>query len=160
MTGLKLIFYKLYLFFLSIWLGAGLYQALAFNQSWYDDPLAYVDHLTAYPVPGAINPIPVLTILLAVFTVFSLILLLGYHGSGKKTSFISLGGMFIVLLATYIFYVPTSGKIFEGSGSYSNDQIVSMSKSWVLLDYLRQLMVIFLYFMGLVALARFRSPRR
>ena len=160
MTGFKLIFYKLYIFFLALWMGGGIYIALAESESWYDDPATYIDHISSYPVPGAADPMPTIMLCLSVISVLAMLIFLSYHGHGKRGAVVSFTGTLLILLWTYLYFIPTHAKIFDDSGAYSNDQIVSMSKMWIILNYIRLIIIVFIFFTGLVAFSKLRSSRQ
>jgi hypothetical protein len=140
-------------------MGAGFFSTLEHNEGWYADPTAYVDHTMTYPVPGASNPWPVLTILLLIFNLMALLAFLRYHGPGKRSAIIVFTGIFFILISTFLYFVPTLGKIFDDTGSYSMVQIISMSRTWIILNYIRLVILVLLFFVGLFALLKFKTYR-
>lgn len=158
MTGFKLIFYKLYIFFLSLWMGAGIYTTLAESQGWYNDPVTYIDHITSYPVPGSVDPWTTLTVCLSIVTILCILLFMSYHGPGRRTALVSFSGTFIILFFTYLYFIPVKDRLFDVSGTFNN-QVVSMSRMWIILNYIRFLIVVFIFFTSLVALSKFKSSR-
>ena len=159
MTAFKLLFFKLYLFVLSLWMGALVYTALAENEAWYADPIGYIEHVTSYPVPGASNPMWILMLFVTVCTLLCSIVFFLYQGPGKKTAYISLSATVFLLLATYFYFQPEYETLFDVLYNF-NPQVVSMSRTWIVLNYIRIILLMITFFIGLIALAKFRTVKK
>src|SRR5688572_25195696 len=104
--GFKLLLFKLYLLLLALWMGSLSYMTLGGSDSWYADPVTFIDHVVNYPVPGFNDPMPAFTIILSIVTFLSMLLLFTYHGYGRRTAFVSYLLMFAVLFSTYVYFTP------------------------------------------------------
>lgn len=156
MIGLKRIFYKLYIFILALWMGGSVYNCLAESSGWYEDPVNYIDHITSYPPPGYEDPLNNITGCLVGVTIICLLIFIIYHGPGRRTALISLTGTLAVLVLTYAYFIPVRAKLFDESQAF-NDQVINMSRTWIILNYIRLFFTVILFFISLVALSVFKS---
>ncbi len=154
-TKTKRGFFIVYLLFFAIWLGAAFHDSFSTNFAWYHDPMVYIKFTTENAIPGIINPWPLSTILFLLSTLVALFLLTKYKGPGKKGAFISVCGALAIIIATLIYFVPGLSKIFGHTNEYSQASLVAMSRTWILLNILRFIMLVFLFLAGLRALAKF-----
>lgn len=155
MAGFKRIFYKLYIFLLAIWMGGNVLTSLNLSQGWYDDPVGFIDHVASYPPPGIIDSTYNLTGFLSVITLLGLFIFIIYHGPGRRPALISLSGILLILIVTYAYFIPVHAKLFDESQTF-NDQIISMSRTWIISDYLRTFFTVILFFISLAALSEFK----
>ncbi len=153
-TKTKINFYITYLLFLAIWLGSAFHSKFSTNYTWYVDPITHINHTTEYITPGIINPWPFSTMLLLIFTIIALFMFKNYNGLGKKEVMISLIGTLVILAITFIYFVPTLGKIFGDNNQYNNQSLIKMSRMWVILSFVRFIIIVFLFLWGLRGLRK------
>lgn len=153
-TNTRMTVYILFLFFLAIWLGSAFHDTVSTNFAWYKDPLTHINHSIQHPVPGAINTWVISTALLAVITIIAFLFFIRYRGKGKTEILSVISGTLIILVTTFLYFVPTLIKIFEQTTEFRNEQLIAMSHQWVILNFLRLLMLMMLFIIGLVGLVK------
>jgi len=156
-TKTKKSFFIGYLVFSAIWLGAAFHDTFSTNYTWYTDPLRYIKYTISNITPGAISPWPFSTILLLISAIIALILFIKYKGPGKKEAITSIAGTLVIIAITLVYFVPTLGKIFGDTNKYDESMLVTMSRTWVLLNVVRFLILVYLFINGLRALAKFHT---
>lgn len=146
--------YLLFLFFLAIWLGSAFHDTVSGNIAWYKDPLTHINHSIKHPVPGAINTWVISTALLSLITVIAFLFFIRYNGKGKREIFSAISGTLIILVTTFLYFVPTLIKIFGKTSDYGNEALISMSHQWVVLNFLRLFLLMILFIIGLLGLVK------
>jgi hypothetical protein len=158
MTTIKLVSYLVFLFLLAIWMGAAFQDTYSTNGTWYKDPLTHIKHLNSHPVPGALNPWPLTTALLTLGTIISLILFINYNGPGKWHAQLAIGGTLIVLISTFLYFVPGLIRMFGKTANFTDDQLITMSHQWVIWNVIRLILLMVLFITGLIGLVKFYKP--
>lgn len=157
--GPRLIIYILFLLFLAIWVGSAFHDTVSTNLTWYQDPMTHINHMVHHPIPGAINTWVISTGLLSVITIIALIVFISYRSSGRMEVMSTIVGTLIILLTTFLYFVPTLIKIFEKTNDYSREALISMSQQWVMLNVIRLCVLITLFLAGLMGLIKIsRQP--
>lgn len=151
-STLCLIFFRIFVLALAIWLGAGLFSAINTNPAWYADPAQWVRGTSVRP--GTINPWPILTVLASLSTLIATAMFARYRGPGRSEVLVSLGGTLLILIVTFIYFVPRLMLLFGQTEGLSDAQIISYSRQWVVLNCLRLIMLTALLYAALSALSR------
>ena len=155
MTKTKLTLYLVFLLFQAIWLGSGFHSSVSSNGTWYSDPLTHIHHQVTYPVPGEMNAWPISTGLLAISTLVCVLLFFKYKESGRTHAFIAIYGTLVLIIVTFLYFVPTLGKIFGDTGLHSDEELISLSRQWVILNCIRLAILTGLFITALLGLSRF-----
>ena len=141
---------------LGIWFGSGVFDSISNHPSWYADPVRFT---RGYTVPeGIVNPWPLTTALLALFTLAVLATFATYRGAGRREVLTAGLGVLAILVATGIYFVPTLMTLAEPA-ALSDPQIRSMSLLWIRMNVIRILLCIGLFTYGLVGLMRMAQGR-
>ena len=157
--GPRLIIYILFLFFLGIWVGSAFHDTVSTNMTWYEDPMIHINHMVNHPIPGAINAWVISTGLLSLITLVALIVFISYRGFGKMEVMSAVAGTLVILLTTFLYFVPTLIKIFEKTNDYSQEALIGMSQQWVILNVIRLCVLMILFLAGLIGLIKIsRQP--
>lgn len=150
---------SIYLAFLvaaAVWFGGGVFYSLSSHPAWYADPAAYI---RGYVVTrGTVNPWPFTTAFMALCTLAALAAYATYRGPGRREVLVVVVGVFLILVATGVYFVPTLMRL-AGHAALTDAQIVSMSRTWMQLNVIRNLLGIGLLTYGLIALMRMAGPR-
>jgi hypothetical protein len=153
-TKTKLNLLITYLVILAIWLGSAFHDSFYSNYTWYMDPITHIDFTTTHIVPGSLNPWPFSTMAVLIITIISFFLFRKYNGPGKREVNTSILGTFILLVITFAYFVPTLGKIFGEKGIYDAESLISMSRTWVILNVIRFIILLYLFISGLRGLMK------
>ena len=145
----------LFVLLLGIWTGSGFHDTVATNSGWYADPVAYANHP---PLPEAINPWPISTMLLLLATLAAAVALWRHRGPGRREGLIAVAGTALVLVATLAWFVPKLGVM--AGGTLSDAELVSLARIWISLNVARLLLLIGLFYYALLALTRLAPARR
>lgn len=151
---IQITIYVLFLFFLAIWLGSAFHDTVTSNIAWYKEPLTHINYVVQHPLPGAINTWVISTALLSLITLIACIFFIRYRGKGWKEICIVISGTLIILLTTFLYFVPTLVKIFEKTSEFANEELITMSHQWVVLNFIRLLLIMILFITGLLGLIK------
>jgi hypothetical protein len=116
----RLFVYCVFLFFLAIWLGSAFHDSISSNFGWYNDPLVYIRHSIDSPVPGAVNTWITSTLLISFATILSFPFFIRYKGSGRTELLTSISGTLVILICTFLYFVPTLQKIFGETSTFNH----------------------------------------
>ncbi len=155
MTKTRLGIYIAFLVTAAIWMGSGVFESIGSHAAWYSDPVGYTRALTQ--PAGTINPWPFTTAALGLCTLAALVAVARHRGSGRREALVSLGGVFVILLATGLYFVPNLIKLADHA-ALADSQIVEMSRTWIRLNLIRMVVLLALYVYGLVGLVRLSQP--
>lgn len=148
--------YRIFVLLLGIWTGAGIHDSLSNHFAWHADPAAYANR----PVlPGTFSPWPFTTLLLLIATVAAAIVVWRYRGDGRRAALAAIGGTAFILVATLGWFVPELGRMF-GDPPMSGAELVSHSRTWIVLNAVRIVALILLFYCALVALGRIADASR
>lgn len=148
--------YRLFVLLLGLWTGAGLHDSLSSHFAWYADPIVWADR----PVlPGMVNAWPFTTMALLLATIVAGVAVWRYRGPGRRHAALALGGTALIIAATLGYFVPMLGAMFGEGSTMTDAQLVAASHSWIVLNAVRQLILLVLFWYALVALGRLASPR-
>jgi hypothetical protein len=150
----RLVVYILFLFFLAIWLGSAFHDSISTNLAWYQDPITHINHITNHPVPGAVNTWVISTALLSLISITAFVFFIRYKGKGRMEVLSVISITLIILLSTFLYFVPTLIKIFDETSSYNNEELISLSHQWVVLNAIRLFLLMILFIVGLVGLVK------
>ena len=156
-SRIRYIAYILFIFSIAMWLGSGVYHTIQTTATWYKDPHAYVGQLINHPLPGEINPFPVLAVFTAFTAILALILHIKYKGSGKFEVLVSVYGTILIILITAVYFVPALEKILSYPPVYSASELSAKSHEWIILNFIRILVTISVFISGLAGLSKFRT---
>ena len=148
--------YRLFVLLLGIWTGSGIHDTLSSHFAWHADPVAYANRPT---LPGMFSPWPFSTLLLLIATVAAGIVLWRHRGSGRREALVAIGGTALVLVATLAWFVPELGRMF-GDAAIDPAELISRSRTWIGLNAVRIVLLIGLFYYGLVALERLDGESR
>ncbi len=158
MTQSRFVVYVLFTLCLALWLGAGVFDTLSTNTVWFQSPVEYVRD---FSVERGLNPWPLLTILLALSTILAGGAFARYRGPGYREVLGALIGTAVVLLVTGFYFVPTLFRLFEEQAKgLANDEIISMSRTWVVLNALRQGVLVVLFVVAQIGLSKMSMERK
>jgi hypothetical protein len=147
MSTFGLVAFRIFVLLLGIWTGSGLHDSLSNHFAWYADPVGWA----ARPVvEGMVNPWPFSTMLLLVATIVAAVIMRRYRGPGRREALIAIAGTALILVATLAWFVPQLGLM--GGGTLSDAQQIAHAHRWIALNAVRQLLLIALFYEGLVAL--------
>lgn len=142
--------YRIFVLLLGIWTGSGVHDSLSNHFAWHADPVAYANR----PIlPGTFSPWPFSTLLLLIATVAAAIALWRYRGPGRREALAAIGGTAVVLVATLAWFVPELGRMF-GDPPMAGAELISHSRTWIVLNAVRIAALIVLFYYALVALGR------
>ena len=150
MTGVRLIAYRIFVLLLGIWTGSGVYDSLYGHVAWWADPVGWV---RTPPVPGAINPWPFTTGLL-LLSVLAMLALVARRQDERRIALPTLLGVLAILVVTFAYFVPTLVRLFGGGERLTEAEITSISQTWIVLNAVRIVVLIGLFYAALVALGR------
>lgn len=153
----KLAIYIAFLVALAVWLGGGVFDSISSHPAWYADPVAYVRAPAAGP-EGMVNPWPFTTAALGLLTLIAIAAFARHRGAGRREVLTVLAGVFIILVATGVYFVPTLFRL-EEHAKLSDAQIASMSLMWMRLNMIRILILLALFVYALIGLMRLAQPR-
>jgi hypothetical protein len=156
LTPYRRVVFQAFIVSLGIWTGAGVHDTLMNHFAWWGDPVAYVR--TRVFTPGLVNPWPFTTAILALLTLTGLASFARYKGEAKRALMIIFGGMFVVLLATGIYFVPQLG-LFGPDTTLTDADIIRHSKDWIRYNAVRLVVLIALFYYALSTLARMSARR-
>lgn len=141
---------------LAVWFGGGVFDSLSGHPAWYADPVRVV---RGSVVPeGYVNPWPLTTAVMALCTLAALAAFATYRGSGRREVLAAVLGIFAILVATGVYFVPTLMRLAQPA-ALSDAQITSMSLTWMRLNVIRLVLCIGLFTYGLVGLMRLAQAR-
>ena len=150
MSGFGLNAYRIFVLLLGIWTGSGIHDSVANHFAWHADPLAYA----ARPrFEGIINPWPFSTMLLLLATAVAGGVMWRYRGAGRREALIAIVGTALILVATVAWFVPELGRMF-GDPPMTGVELISHSRTWISLNAVRIILLIGLFYYGLVSLGR------
>jgi cytochrome bd-type quinol oxidase subunit 2 len=153
----RLAIYIAFLVALAVWLGGGVFDTISSHPTWYANPVAYVRGPAAIP-EGMVNPWPFTTAALGLLTLASIAAFARYRGHGRREVLTVLAGVFIILIATGVYFVPTLIR-FANHAALSDAQVTSMSLMWMRLNVIRILLLLALFVYALIGLMRLAQPR-
>jgi hypothetical protein len=148
--------YIAFLVSLAVWVGGGVFDSISSHPAWHANPVAHVRTVT--PPPGFVNPWPFTTAVVALLTLACMAAFARYRGDGRREVLLVLAGVFAILLATGLYFVPNLIRL-EGHAALSDAQITSISLSWIRLNVARIIVVLGLLVYGLVGLMRLGAAR-
>jgi hypothetical protein len=148
----QLIAYRIFVVALGVWTGSGIHDTIQGHWGWYHDPVEWIR--TSVAQAGSINPWPITSALLLLATLAALGLSLRYRGPGRRDALIPLLGTLAIIVVTLAYFVPMLGKLADPA-SLSDAEIISDSRTWIVLNIIRQLILVALFYRALVALGRF-----
>jgi uncharacterized membrane protein YhaH (DUF805 family) len=147
--------YRIFVFLLGIWTGAGIHDSLTNHFAWYADPAAYASRPT---LPGMFSPWPFTTLLLLIATIVAGIAVRRYRGAGRREALATISGTAFILVATLAWFVPELGRMF-GDPPMTGAELIGHSRTWIALNAARIVLLIALFYYGLVALGRITGTR-
>ena len=153
---------SLFIFFvvaLAVWVGGGVFLAIATHAHWYSQPVEYIRSASASATAGEVNPWPITTAIIALATLSGLVAFARYRGPGRREALGSMTVVLVVLVATFAYFVPTLLK-FAKPEILSDAQIVSMSRTWVVANLVRIASLLGVLILSQVALLRFGKSTR
>jgi hypothetical protein len=156
LSSTRLAFYIAFIVTLAVWAGGGVFDTISSHPAWYADPVAYT-RTHAEPA-GTVNPWPFTTAALALTTLAALAAFARYRGPGRREVLLVLGGTFLILVVTGLYFVPTLIKLANPE-ALTDAQITSMSLLWMRLNVIRIAVLLALLTYSLVALIRLVRPR-
>jgi hypothetical protein len=142
--------YRIFVFLLGIWTGAGIHDSLTNHFAWYADPAAYANRPT---LPGMFSPWPFTTLLLLIATVAAGFAVRRYRGAGRREALTAIGGTAFILVATLAWFVPELGRMF-GDPPMTGADLIGHSRTWIALNAVRIVILIVLFYLALVAVGR------
>ncbi len=156
LTPSRRVLFQTFIVSLGIWTGAGVHDTLTNHFGWWADPVAHVRGRV--PMPGLVNPWPFTTAMLGLLTLIGLASFARYKGEAKRALMIIYGGMFLVLLATGLYFVPQLG-LFGPETTLSDADIIRHSKDWIRYNAVRLVVLTALFYYALSTLARMAARR-
>ncbi len=147
-------FYLFYLTSFALWLGAGVYHSSVTGITWYSNPSRYVSHIINHPIPGAAAPFPIFAALLITPIIINLILFLSKWNARNQFPLISLAGAVVLILCTVLYFAPVQQKILANPPVFSNDEIITVSRHWLLLNLARLVAMLTFFIIGLIGLSK------
>lgn len=149
MDRARLLSFRLFALMLGIWTGAGVYETIYSHSGWYADPSGW---LRSAAPPGAVNPWPVLTVLVALSTLAALALDWRGRAAGRL-GLVAILGALAVLAATGLYFVPSLITL-EGHAAMEQAAVAAMSRTWIRLNLVRIPVLLALFYAALAALGR------
>ena len=156
LTNTRLAIYIMFIVALAIWTGAGIHDTIGSHTAWFANPVAYIQSSAA--PDGAVNPWPYTTGLLVLCTLAAMAAFLPYRGLGRRQMIFVLAVITVILVATGAYFVPTLMKL-GNHATLGEEQIISMSRTWIRLNIARQILLVALLIYSLVLLTRMSSAR-
>ncbi|HEX8526341.1 hypothetical protein [Allosphingosinicella sp.] len=156
MTAFGRTAYRIFVFMLGIWTGAGIHDSLTNHFAWHADPAAYANRPT---LPGMFSPWPFTTLLLLIATIAAGIVLWRYRGAGRRDALAAIGGTALILVATLAWFVPELGRMF-GEPPMTGTELIAHSRTWIALNAVRIVALIALFYLALLALGRIAGADR
>ena len=142
--------YRLFVFMLGIWTGAGIHDSLTNHFAWHADPAAYANRPM---LPGMFSPWPFTTLLLLIATIVAGIVVRRYRGAGRREALAAIAGTALILVATLAWFVPELGRMF-GDPPMTGAELIAHSRTWIALNAVRIVALVILFYYGLLALSR------
>ena len=152
MAAARIILFRTFIIALAVWVGAGVFSSINEHFAWYSDPVSWVRN--AKPRAGTINPWPILTAIVALLTLVSLAVFAFGRGPGRREALFALGATVLVLAATALYFVPRLILIFGKTDSFSDPQIISLSRAWVVWNLARIVYILGVLYYALAAAAK------
>jgi hypothetical protein len=148
--------YRIFVFLLGIWTGAGIHDSLTNHFAWHANPAAYANR----PIlPGTFSPWPFTTLLLLIATIAAGIAIRRYRGAGRREALAAIGGTAFILVATLAWFVPELGRMF-GDPPMTGAELIAHSRTWIALNAARIVLLVILFYAALVALGRIAGASR
>ena len=148
----RLIVFRLFILALAVWTGAGTFEAIRGHAAWYADPLAYVSGSRSGP--AVMNPWPLLTVILVLTMLATAVLFLPGGSPGRREALITAAGVLLVLIPTFLYFVPQLTRMFGRSAALSDAELIAASRDWVRWNIVRIIYLLGLTYYGLIALGR------
>ncbi|HEX8512471.1 MAG TPA: hypothetical protein VF688_05130 [Allosphingosinicella sp.] len=146
--------YRIFVFLLGIWTGAGIHDSLTSHFAWHADPVAYANRPT---LPGMFSPWPFTTLLLLLATVAAAIVLRRLRGPGRREALAAVAGTALILVVTLAWFVPELGRMF-GDPPMTGAELVAHSRTWIALNAVRIVALVGLFYCALLGLGRMAGP--
>lgn len=147
--------FRVYVILLGIWTGSGVHDSASNHFAWWADPVAW----NARPMwEGLVNPWPFSTILLLLATIVAGVVAFRYRGAGRKAALFSLAGTALILIATLAWFVPQLGLM--ASGQLDEAGLISHGRTWIVLNAVRLVLLVAVFWSALLALGRFGDGSR
>jgi hypothetical protein len=143
---------------LGIWSGSGVYDTIRGHPGWWSDPVAWVRAPLAPRDALTLNPWPFTTMLLALCTLAGLAAFARYRGPGRREALVVLGSVFVILVATGVYFVPTLVRL-GNHPALTDAQITSMSYTWMKWNIARNVVLQALIVYAMVGLMRMAQAR-
>jgi hypothetical protein len=143
---------------LGIWSGSGVYDTIRGHPAWWSDPVAWVRTPMSAQEAMTLNPWPFTTMLLALCTLAGLAAFARYRGPGRQNALVVLGSVFLILVATGVYFVPTLIRL-GNHAALTDAQITSMSYRWMQLNIARNVVLQALIVYGMMGLMRMAQAR-
>ena len=105
-----------------------------------------------------LNPCPFTTMLLALCTLAGLAAFARYRGPGRREVLVVLASVFVILVATGVYFVPTLIRL-GNHPALTDAQITSMSYTWMKLNIARNVVLQALIVYALIGLMRLAQAR-
>lgn len=157
-TRTRISLYMAFILALGIWSGSGVYETLQSHPGWWADPVAWVRAPAGPQDAVSLNPWPFTTMLLALCTLAGLAVFARYRGPGRREVLVVLASVFVILVATGVYFVPTLVRL-GNPAALTDAQITSLSYRWMQLNLLRNVVLQALIAYALVGLMRLAQAR-
>jgi hypothetical protein len=157
-TRTRISLFIAFLVALGIWSGSGVYDTVRGHPAWWADPVAWVRAPLSPQDALSLNPWPFTTMLLALCTLAGLAAFARYRGPGKREVMVVLVSVFLILVATGVYFVPTLIRL-GNHAALTDAQITTMSYRWMQLNILRNVVLQALIVYGMVGLMRLAQAR-
>jgi hypothetical protein len=141
---------------LAVWTGGGVFHSLSSHPVWAEDPVAYIR--APDPAVPMMNPWPPTTAVLALLTLIAIGAFVRHRGPGRREVLVVLASVFIILVATGVYFVPTLIRL-GNHAALSDAQITSMSLTWMRLNLVRIVMLLALFVYAQIGLMRLAQAR-
>jgi hypothetical protein len=157
-TRTRISLYVAFIVALGIWSGSGVYDTIHGHPGWWSDPVAWVRAPVAPRDALSLNPWPFTTMLLALCTLAGLGAFARYRGAGRREVLVVLTSVFVILVATGVYFVPTLYRL-GNHAALTDAQITGMSYTWMRLNIARNVVLQALMVYALVGLMRLAQAR-
>lgn len=157
-TRTRIVLYIAFIAALGIWSGSGVYDTVRSHPGWWSDPVAWVRAPASPQEALSLNPWPFTTMLLALCTLAGLAAFARYRGRGRREVLVVLACVFVILVATGVYFVPTLIKLGDPA-ALTDAQITAMSRTWMELNIVRNVVLQALVVYALVGLMRLAEAR-